>query len=488
MAIPPASYISSEQEIPRPKDVGILAMEVYFPHRCISEADLEVFDGVPSGKYTIGLGQEYMACCDDREDINSFALNAVSGLLERYNIDPKSIGRIDVGTETIIDKSKSVKTTLMDLFSESGNFDIEGIDSKNACYGSTAALFNAVNWVESTSWDGRNAIVVGGDIAIYAEGAARPAGGAGAVALLIGPNAPVVVEPIHGNHMTNTYDFYKPRLDSEYPEVDGPVSVTTYTSALDASYSRFREKTAKAAKKAQLNGHANGNGYANGNGVANGKESSSFSIENIDYAIFHSPYGKQVQKGFGRLFYNDFLANPSAPQFANIPSPESILATSYTASLTDKNLEKTFIGASKATYAKKVEPGMACSKRLGNMYTGSLYGCLASVLSSVAPSELKGKRLSMFAFGSGCAASFFTLRVKGDTSEIREKMDLLARLASMKLVPCQEYVDALTLREKNHNAVNYTPEGSIDNIWPGTYYLESVDSKFRRKYARAPKA
>ena len=92
MAIPPASYVSSEQEMPRPKDVGILAMEVYFPHRvcihllppvpiiltsfqCISEADLEVFDGVPSGKYTIGLGQEYMACCDDREDINSFALN-----------------------------------------------------------------------------------------------------------------------------------------------------------------------------------------------------------------------------------------------------------------------------------------------------------------------------------------------------------------------------------------------------------------------------
>lgn len=127
----------------------------------------------------------------------SFVLNvfvAVAGLLEKYNIDPKSIGRIDVGTETIIDKSKSVKTTLMDLFAESGNTDIEGIDSKNACYGSTAALFNAINWVESTSWDGRNAIVVAGDIAVYAEGAARPAGGAGACAILIGPNAPVVFE------------------------------------------------------------------------------------------------------------------------------------------------------------------------------------------------------------------------------------------------------------------------------------------------------
>ena len=146
------------------------------------------------GKYTIGLGQKFMACCDDREDINTFALTAVTSLIEKYNIDPTSIGRIDVGTETIIDKSKSTKTVLMDYFANAGNTDIEGVDSKNACYGSTAALFNAVNWVESASWDGRNAIVVGGDIAIYAEGSGRPTGGAGAVALLIGPDAPLALE------------------------------------------------------------------------------------------------------------------------------------------------------------------------------------------------------------------------------------------------------------------------------------------------------
>ena len=43
----------------------------------MSEADLEAFDGVSKGKYTIGLGQEYMAWPDDREDINSFALNGL---------------------------------------------------------------------------------------------------------------------------------------------------------------------------------------------------------------------------------------------------------------------------------------------------------------------------------------------------------------------------------------------------------------------------
>lgn len=60
------------------------------------------------------------------------------------------------------------------------------MDSLNACYGGTAALFNAVNWVESRAWDGRLAIVVAADIAMYAAGPARPSGGCGAIAMLIG--------------------------------------------------------------------------------------------------------------------------------------------------------------------------------------------------------------------------------------------------------------------------------------------------------------
>lgn len=37
-------------------------------------------------------------------------------------------------------------------------------------------------------------MVVAGDIAVYATGSARPTGGAGAVAMLIGPNAPLAFE------------------------------------------------------------------------------------------------------------------------------------------------------------------------------------------------------------------------------------------------------------------------------------------------------
>ena len=43
-------------------------------------------------------------------------------------------------------------------------------------------------------------MVIAADIAIYAEGNARPTGGAGAIAMLIGPNAPLYME--QGNDIT----------------------------------------------------------------------------------------------------------------------------------------------------------------------------------------------------------------------------------------------------------------------------------------------
>jgi hydroxymethylglutaryl-CoA synthase len=35
--------------------------------QCVDQSELEKFDGVSAGKYTIGLGQTRMSFCDDRE-------------------------------------------------------------------------------------------------------------------------------------------------------------------------------------------------------------------------------------------------------------------------------------------------------------------------------------------------------------------------------------------------------------------------------------
>jgi hydroxymethylglutaryl-CoA synthase len=56
------------------------------------------------------------------------------------------------------------------------------------------------------------------DAQVYAEGPARPTGGAAAIAMLIGPNAPISFESKYrASHMAHVYDFYKPDLASEYP-------------------------------------------------------------------------------------------------------------------------------------------------------------------------------------------------------------------------------------------------------------------------------
>lgn len=86
----------------------------------------QVFDGVSAGKYTVGLGQARMGFCTDREDINSLCLTALARLVERNGLTYRDIGHLEVGTETILDKSKSVKTVLMQLFRDSGNYDVEG--------------------------------------------------------------------------------------------------------------------------------------------------------------------------------------------------------------------------------------------------------------------------------------------------------------------------------------------------------------------------
>ncbi|KAL9685562.1 hypothetical protein QQ045_023013 [Rhodiola kirilowii] len=225
------------------KICGLFARPLAKPSDDSSKEVLEAHDGTSKGKYTIGLGRDCMAFCSEVEDVITMSLTAVSSLLEKYGVGPKQIGRLEVGSETVIDKSKSAKTFLMQIFEETGNTDIEGVDSNNACCGATAALFNCVNWVESISWDGRYGLVVCTDSAVYAEGPARPTGGAAAIAMLVGPDAPFAFESkLKGSHMSHAYDFYKPNLASEYPVVDGKLSQTCYLMALDSCYKRFCAK------------------------------------------------------------------------------------------------------------------------------------------------------------------------------------------------------------------------------------------------------
>ncbi|KAI1611132.1 hydroxymethylglutaryl-CoA synthase [Exophiala viscosa] len=457
----------------RPQNIGIKAIEIYFPSQCVDQSELEKFDGVSAGKYTIGLGQTKMSFCDDREDIYSIALTTLTSLISKYSIDLKNIGRMEVGTETMLDKSKSVKSVLMQLFEKSGNFNVEGVDSYNACYGGTNALFNSVNWVESSAWDGRDAIVISGDIALYKKGNARPTGGAGCVAMLVGPDAPIAFEPgLRGSYITHAYDFYKPDLTSEYPYVDGQFSLKCYTEAVDACYKAYnaREQTLKA----KANGHA-----VNGNG-AHKKEDEKAPLDRFDYMAFHAPTCKLVSKSYARLLYNDFLSDPTHPQFKEV-APE-LRDIDYQTSLTDKNVEKTFMGLTKKRFTERVQPAIQVATMCGNMYCGSVYGGLVGLICNIAPKTLQDKRLGIFSYGSGLASSLFSFKVVGDTTEMSDKLNLQERLDARRVVAPEVYDEMCMLREKAHLKKDFKPAGKVEDLAPGTYYLTEVDDMFRRKY------
>lgn len=445
---------------PRPQNIGIKGIEIYIPSQCVNQSELEKYDGVSAGKYTIGLGQTNMGFVNDREDIYSMSLTACSKLLEHYNIDPNSIGRLEVGTETLIDKSKSVKSVLTQLFP--GNSDIEGVDTINACYGGTNAFFNSLNWIESSAWDGRDAIVVCGDIAIYDKGAARPTGGAGTVALWIGPDAPLVFDSVRGSYMEHAYDFYKPDFTSEYPYVDGHFSLTCYVKALDQAYKAYSKK---AIAKGLVESPA-------------GPEALDVA-KFFDYNVFHVPTCKLVTKSYGRLLYNDFRANPQL-----YPEVDAELAKAeYNASLTDKNIEKTFVGVAKPLHKDRVAPSLIVPTNTGNMYTGSVYSSLASLLFFVGSDALQGKRIGLFSYGSGLAASLFSCKVVGDIKYITDVLDLDNKLNGRKTETPEDYEKAIQLREDAHLQKQFAPKGSIELLQPGTYYLTEVDDRFRRKYA-----
>lgn len=296
-----------------------------------------------------------MAFVNDTEDIYSISLTVLSNLLSHYAINTDHIGRLEVGTETLLDKSKSVKSVLMQLFGD--NSDIEGVDTVNACYGGTSAVINAVNWIESSSWDGRDAIVVAGDIAIYDKGAARPTGGVGAVALWIGPDAPIVFDSIRGSFMEHAYDFYKPDFTSEYPTVDGHFSLSCYVKAIDNCYKSYSRK------------------------VTGDKDKTVGLYDHFDYNAFHVPTCKLVTKSYARLLYNDYKSSPE--KFTDLIDEQTrqhIDALSYEASLTDKILEKTFVTLAKEETKARVEPALKVPTNTGNMYTASAWVSLASVI------------------------------------------------------------------------------------------------------------
>lgn len=296
--------------------VGIEAIAVHVPTHYLELTELARATDVDPAKYLQGLGGRRFAVPAPGEDPVTLGFEAARGLIERYQVDPASIGLLVVGTESGVDGAKPIAAYLHGLL---GLKPIcRTFDTKHACYSGTAALRMAADWCAMRGRGaGRKALVVATDIARYSIGSpGEPTQGAGAVAMLIGHESACFALDSHPEavYSEQVMDFWRPHYRSA-AVVDGRTSISAYLRALEHTWCEYER--------------ISGLGWE-------------------DYAqlLFHVPFPKLAFKGF-KMIHGRNGGRPSELS---------------------------------ATFEALTGQALWANRELGNCYSGSLYLSLAGLL------------------------------------------------------------------------------------------------------------
>ena len=406
--------------------VGIDAMAVAVPRRYIDIEDLARARGIDPAKYTQGLGAREMAVAEPGEDTVSLAAEAARRALAAAKLDGRELGLLVVGTETGVDHSKPVASYVHGLLELPRNMRV--YDTQHACYGGTAGLMTALEWIASGAAAGRSALVICSDIARYGIATAgEPTQGAGAVAMVIGQN-PAMLEidvGISGTSSTHVHDFWRP-LGLREAQVDGHYSVQCYLDALADAYRGWKRRA-----------------------VARELVRDDVLIsEKLARICYHVPFCKMAKKAHLHLRRCD-LEDARMPWDTAVEEERAQLS-----------------------FREQVEPSLAACSRVGNVYTGSLYLSLAGLLETQA-FALTGKRIGLFSYGSGCTSEFFSGVVAARAAERVTAAPIAEVLAGRERISIAEYESIMALT---------SPLGLPPH--PGAFRFTGV-VEHRRQYAGA---
>ena len=405
--------------------VGIDALAVAVPRRYIDIEDLARARGVEPAKYTQGLGAREMAVAEPGEDTVSLAAEAARRVLAAAKLDGSELGMLVVGTETGVDHSKPVASFVQGLLDLPRTMRV--FDTQHACYGGTAGLMAALEWIASGSAAGKSALVICSDIARYGVNTAgEPTQGAGAVAMIVGKN-PALLEidvGISGVSSSHVHDFWRP-LGMREAQVDGHYSVQCYLDALSGAYRGWKQK---AIDKELV--HAN-----------------ELVSEKLARICYHVPFCKMARKAHVQVRQCD-LEDARNPWDTTVEEERA-----------------------KLSFREQVEPSLTACSRVGNIYTGSLYLSLAGLLEAEA-SALAGKRIGMFSYGSGCTSEFFSGIVGPKAAERMKIAPLAEVLAGREKITIAEYERIMGMSQPFDGAPR-----------PGTFRFAGVEAN-RRQYTR----
>jgi len=376
------------------------------------------------------LGVAKMSTPDSHQDAPVLAANAIDELMQRNDIRPRDINRIEIGTETSFDKSKSIGNYVVGALEKKyGKGSLKRCalpEGKAACASTGYALENSLDWVWGGRSNGNCRIVAGTDIARYGLGtSAEYTQGAAAVAVLVEENPRLLeFDRIVGQNNENEGSFYRPD-SSPVAIVNGKDSENQYLSAMKEALDHYYEQVLESGLISLKPGEA--------------------LTDHFDLISFHQPYPKMVEKGYAALLIHEWRNLPRwkavTKEIGEEPRREGFNSEEkYEAA--DKIFIKKFMETKifQDSFQEKVAGGREFSIESGNSYTVSAWGHLGSLLLSK-NEDITGKRGGLGFFGSGRVADAFSYTVVPEYKHVVRSFNLMEKLKNRIALSLQDYED-----------------------------------------------
>ena len=225
------------KEIGKKIKIGIDKIGFAMPKYFLDIRDLALGRNENENKFVKGLMQSEMSIAPVTEDIVSLGASAAEKILDEE--DKKNIEMVIVGTESGIDQSKASAVFIHHLLNIQPF--ARCIEIKEACYGATAALSFAKNYIEKN--ENASVLVIASDIAKYGiDTPGESTQGAGSLAMLIKKDPKIAV--INNESVCQTrdiMDFWRPNY-SNFPIVDGHFSTKQYLDCLTTTFDEYKKR------------------------------------------------------------------------------------------------------------------------------------------------------------------------------------------------------------------------------------------------------
>jgi len=430
--------------------IGIDDMAFHVPKIFLSIKELAGQRKIEYAKLNEGLGLEAMSLADVHEDAATMAANAVKSLIEKNNLSPQSIGRIYVGSESLIDGSKPIASYVLSMLSDyfektygkNAFLHTDAVDLTFACIGGVDALHNTLDWVRAD--DSRVGIVVCTDNAKYElESTGEYTQGAGAVAVLVKSNPRLISieEPI-GVATVGVHDFFKPLRRLNRNQLAASVKGSSNGASRDFSIPGILSTEENYIDVHKIfpvfDGRYSNECYANRMNEAYThfcRLKANHKLSRWNRIIFHLPYAFHGKRVFMEIFFGENSPNPEfTKQLLELDSKFYEHKTMKTVAQTP--LYRQFV-------KEKIENGQRASSLVGNMYTGSIFLSLMSMLEIElnAHKEMENMVIGFCAYGSGSKSKVFEGTVQKQWKTAVKDFRLFETLAERKAIDFELYED-----------------------------------------------